>query len=105
MKKVETWLNEREYAEFCKKADQEGKTPYGLFKLLVLAEISTGDYECCICKKKTSHPIVHHISYNPEVTILICRPCHGWLHSADYSNGQKRAWELKKQGARARKIS
>jgi SOS response regulatory protein OraA/RecX len=40
MKKVETWLNETEYADFIKRARSYGKTPYALLKELVLKEIN-----------------------------------------------------------------
>lgn len=105
MRKVETSLNNQEYKDFCERAVKRGLTPYGLAKLLVLVEISTGEYECSICKKQipASQVVVHHITYHPEVTILICRHCHAWLHSEDTSRGVKRAWALKRQGKQARK--
>ncbi len=28
---------------------------------------------------------LHHVSYQPEVVVLVCSHCHGVVHSSDYS--------------------
>lgn len=38
---------------------------------------------CSICKKEKSGKqvyISHHISYDKDITIRVCRPCHNWMH-------------------------
>jgi hypothetical protein len=41
--------------------------------------------QCQICgavKSKSSKMrfVLHHTSYEPEITISLCYPCHAWLH-------------------------
>lgn len=40
--------------------------------------------ECQVCREKMRRDslIRHHISYDPEETILVCRPCHAKIHKA-----------------------
>ena len=41
----------------------------------------------------------HHISYEPEITLLVCSPCHGRIHSDDSDleslqpNMSRQGWE------------
>jgi hypothetical protein len=41
MKKIETYLNEKEYAKFILKCARQGKTPYAKLKELVLDFLSS----------------------------------------------------------------
>jgi hypothetical protein len=47
----------------------------------MLAEL--GD-ECRICEKKLTAEqknwVRHHVSYEPERTVVLCKGCHLWLH-------------------------
>ena len=39
--------------------------------------------KCSICGKEKTGKMVfinHHTDYENDITILICRPCHNWLH-------------------------
>ena len=49
--------------------------------------IDHSKHVCFICgglpknkKGKDKLFVEHHISYNPEIIILLCFPCHMWLH-------------------------
>ena len=38
---------------------------------------------CSVCKKVKSGKQVyvnHHIDYESDITIRVCRPCHNWMH-------------------------
>jgi len=39
--------------------------------------------KCSICGKEKIGKVVlvnHHIDYENDITTLVCRPCHNWLH-------------------------
>ncbi|MDH5448488.1 MAG: hypothetical protein OEX01_05735 [Candidatus Bathyarchaeota archaeon] len=40
MKRIETWLNEKQYKRFIKKVEAKKLTPYAFLKQLVLKELS-----------------------------------------------------------------
>jgi len=44
--------------------------------------------ECSLCKSKINLQ-VHHLSYNPEIFIILCKKCHEKLHSHDTGRVQK----------------
>jgi len=35
--------------------------------------------ECAYCKK-TEDLVLHHVSYQPEVVVMLCRECHAKVH-------------------------
>lgn len=50
---------------------------------VTITRIEPGDYGCCeICEAREKR-IEHHISYEPEKTILICKSCHNKIHTND----------------------
>lgn len=43
----------------------------------------TGSFGICkVCKEKT-YTVKHHISYEPEETVYVCRSCHVKIHIND----------------------
>ena len=41
--------------------------------------------KCAICNKVCNFGlrfVGHHVSYEPEILILLCAGCHTWLHAA-----------------------
>jgi len=44
--------------------------------------------ECSLCKSKINLQ-VHHLSYNPEIFIILCKKCHEKLHRHDTGWVQK----------------
>ena len=44
--------------------------------------------ECSLCKSKINLQ-VHHLSYNPEIFIILCKKCHEKLHRHDTGRVQK----------------
>ena len=44
--------------------------------------------ECSLCKSRTNLQ-VHHLSYNPEIFVILCKKCHEKLHRHDTGRVQK----------------
>jgi len=44
--------------------------------------------ECSLCKSRTNLQ-VHHLSYNPEIFVILCKKCHEKLHRHDTGWVQK----------------
>lgn len=59
---------------------------------------------CSICEIELTpeNRIEHHINYNPEIKVLLCRKCHGKEHKELFSKALKRINQLKKEGLRNR---
>ena len=52
---------------------------------------------CTLCEQEK--PLVrHHISYEPEVIVMLCRSCHGKEHREQIRVAQDRMRQLKQQG-------
>lgn len=44
------------------------------------------DMSCELCGNKESGVVRHHVTYNPEVIIKLCRSCHGKVHARGFPN-------------------
>ena len=74
-----------------------------IFLMLVRKETPV-QKKCQLCGKDvpTKKIIKHHLSYSPEVIVELCRKCHSLAHKKDFSKGQARLNELKKEGRKKR---
>lgn len=52
---------------------------------------------CFLCDRAAG--LLHHVSYEPEIVVLLCSECHGKVHSMGY-DGTPRHPELHPDGSR-----
>ena len=59
----------------------------------------SGLFQCPGCFKWLKHEsfVSHHISYEPEKTIIVCRKCHAGIHKEKDSKKERDDWLKKKK--------
>lgn len=65
--------------------DDRGMKEYDEHMQAVGSDSSTESYKCPLCGQKGNLE-EHHISYEPEQTIDVCKSCHGAIHSGSHYN-------------------
>jgi hypothetical protein len=75
------WLNGDGYCAECKK-DIQSEDEFCSEECMKKHDSRLRQY-CLVCKESEREMVKHHVCYDPEITITVCRSCHNVIHKSN----------------------